>query len=58
MIIAFLKYYSVQKAQKIQEAQKPKEQPTKQVTERRVVEDVGLQNGVLIPEAHISESLG
>jgi hypothetical protein len=58
MIIAFLKYNSVYKARKNEEAQKPKEPPAKEVAEPREVRDAALQSAAIIPEAHISESLG
>lgn len=58
MIIGFLKYYSVKKASKTEEARKPKEPPVKEVAEPRVARDLALQNAAIIPEAHISESLG
>lgn len=59
MIIAFLKYYSeVQKAQKVQEVKKTKEPPVKEVPESKAVRDPVVHPGVVIPEAHVSESLG
>lgn len=60
MIIAFLKYNSVERERKIGEAQKPKEQPVKERAEPRAARDAALdlQSSVAIPEAHLSESLG
>lgn len=60
MIIAFLKYNSVERERKIEEAQKPKEQPVKEQVEPRAagVRETAHETGVIIPEAHVSESLG
>lgn len=59
MIIAFLKYYSeVQKSQKVQEEKKAKEPPVKDVPESKTVRDPLSHTGLVIPEAHVSESLG
>lgn len=58
MIIAFLKYNSVHKERKTEEAHKPKDPPVKEVVEPRAARDVALHSAAIIPEAHISESLG
>lgn len=58
MIIAFLKYSAVHQARKTEEAQKPKEPPAKEAVEPRDVRDAASQAPAIIPEAHLSESLG
>lgn len=58
MIIAFLKYSSVYQARKTEEAQKPQEPPAKEAVETHTVRDPASQPPAIIPEAHISESLG
>jgi hypothetical protein len=57
MIIIFLKYYSVRKAQEA--AEKKKETPAKETTEKRVAQETAPPPALpAVPEIIISESLG